>query len=918
MARTRLLAVGAAVVGFLAAGVDADSTVSTSTYENCGGGTHLNILGANVIFHQNNTADGYVGVLQLIANVTSDVEIIQGGAEVSALVLGHTFQLENDDFCSLTSCPIHKKSRFTVRKNVSVTMIPPPGVEIQIRVNVHNGQSQLGCFDVRFDFRNDTYNVAVTLVSLRMSLDRCPKLLEETTRQLERDMPLLLQPSTVVFPLVVTPQLPLAFTGEVLREDTRRVRLASMEAVPRAAKPLLLVVSTEEGEGMSRGPAVITGVVPQGHRPGPTDPSSYGPGGSGGPAAPASYGPSGGAGPAAPSAYGPGVGAGPADPTAYGPGGGTGPSAPTAFGPGGASGPTAPAAFGPGGASGPSAPNAFGPGGASGPSAPTAFGPGGAAGPGAPTAYGPGGAVAGAPNSFAAGPIGPANVAGGGNVVVSGGGGGLAAATTAGQGGSGFGQNYLSAPWFFDIIHYFQFITLSGQLQLDYPTVFSTFSRIFHFSNGGVRIAFIEAAVESWTGVSSVWNTSTIVVANATGLGSVVTTDDVGLTSFIIQTGLAPANYFPTTLITLLFMVLIMGVVSVLVSVGIMIFGEVFKKKEDEEQEMKEEKLALQHRLRKEAKIVIRKRAVLIRFCLANLLRAWMIAQYPITVASAYWLSHFASSPFAPVSVTVVAAIVLIMFCVSLPVSLITIILRVKPVDRLFTDKNWFETLGPLYDQYRVDRVAFAAVLPAYYALQGLAVGLFPKNAPRQLTETLNTPQWFAALFQPLSLVAVEIAFMVALYRFDPFQDRFSGRMQWAVSWSRLLVLVCVCCFAAPEYKRDLGDNASNDDITNNYTGGAIWTFKDVMAYFGALVHALLVISLLGLMLRRVYIWCRNFYISRRTASLASSSAGDSTPRGFKRWTQTTFGTGSKAPAESVKSSETLLTAEVKPKADDA
>ncbi|KAJ3207299.1 hypothetical protein HDU67_007546 [Dinochytrium kinnereticum] len=442
---------------------------------------------------------------------------------------------------------------------------------------------------------------------------------------------------------------------------------------------------------------------------------------------------------------------------------------------------------------------------------------------------------------------------------------------TVGPAPSGSG-GVMSAPWLLDIIHYFQFITLTGQLQLDYPSIFATFTRIFNFANGGVRISFIELASSAWASVAPTYNTTSPPPSGS--LGSLVTPDDVGLTSFVIQSGLQPAIFFPMMLLMMLLTFGISMTVSGVVAGGLWVWGEVKGTKEVDG----DSKGSLGRKVssRKMKKIRERRLAVLMRFCVANLVRTWMILQYPLTVASGYWLSHFAYSSAAPISITLVSSITLILLCLTLPTLLILQVLTTKPRDALYTNPKYLETLGPLYDHYRRDRVWFCAVQIGYFALQGLVVGLYPKNSPRRLVDTLGTSQWLAALFQPILLVIIEVALMVILYKGDPYEDRFSGRVQWAVCLARFFALVAVCCFGAPEYKKVLSESDSRqiDSVRANDTGSSVGTFKGVMSYFGALVHTLLLLSLLVLMLRRAYLWAKQFYLSRRAAS-AVSSTGD-------------------------------------------
>ncbi|KAI8839924.1 hypothetical protein BC829DRAFT_26202 [Chytridium lagenaria] len=279
------------------------------------------------------------------------------------------------------------------------------------------------------------------------------------------------------------------------------------------------------------------------------------------------------------------------------------------------------------------------------------------------------------------------------------------------------------------------------------------------------------------------------------------------MTAFIIQSGLNPVIFFPAALITLMLTVAIGMAVSGVVAGGLYVYGEV--KKEDE----KEGKVGKRRRQR----IRERKRKVLMRFCVANLVRTFMIIQYPLTVCSGYWLSHFASSSFAPLPVTLLASLVLALLCVFLPSFLLAPILTL-PLDRLHS-AAYIETLGPLYDHLRRDRTSFSAIHLLYIALQGFIVGLYPKTSPRVLVNTFGTPQFIAGLVQPLLLVIVELGFVAAFWRLDPYVDRFSGRVQWAVCAARLMVLTAVCTFGAAEYRGTVGERATVDTIKANEVG---------------------------------------------------------------------------------------------------
>ncbi|KAJ3192952.1 hypothetical protein HK101_005710 [Irineochytrium annulatum] len=866
-------------------------TVSTSTVENCGGGnSHLNVLSAIVQYEASPTG----GILVIGANVTSDVNINSGSAQVSALILGHQFNLENDKFCSLASCPIEPFSKFLVHKNISVSQVPPPGIEVQVRIVVTNDNVLLGCFNIHFDFVSTPYETSITAVSVG-----------------------LVVLSAVLGGLSILIGLAQAFSETAVT--------GTGQVAGQAGKGLA---------GPSEGGGGHVGARPHSHHPGghnagqgathgsPGQGGSGVQGGSGGQGAVhgsgghaagqgATHGPSnaqtGSSAHANPNvnsgsdAHSVGANNGHTGAGQTGHGGGSAGNAHTGTGgqtnpgvnshTGGAGHSTGGAgnthtgtggathggqsAYGPGGASGPAGPTAYGPGGAAGPAGPTAYGPGGAAAPGGPTAYGPGGGLG-----------------GGGGVPGAGGATGVGHAAGATSSGQSVGSNYMSSPWFFDVLHYFQFITLSGQLQMDYPSVFATFTRLFHFSNGGVRVGFVDGACKAWTGVSSDFSaasggvgttgnfsTMSLIGLSDVSLGTLVDGEDVGLSSFIIQSGMQPANFFPSTLIMMSVMVVVMFIGSVVAAFGMQVYGDAkgwWKKRQGGEEEEGELKAAGGDRYkRREEKIKGQKRAVMVRFCEANLLRAWMISQYPLTASAAYWMSHYAipNPKLAPISITIAAVFVLVVFSIGVPATILTTILRVRPRDQLFIDKRWMETVGPLYEQLRQDRIWFACVGPIYYGLQGLIVGGFPKNSPRVLVETMGTKQWIMELVQPLCLCVVEIAFMVCLFRADPYSDRFSGRIQWAVSICRLLVLLCVASFAAPEYKAPIGDNPTSAQLRANYSGDSVWQFKDIMGYIAALVHVLLMVSLLVLVLRRVYLWLQAFIQARRAASKASSSS---------------------------------------------
>ncbi|KAI9365385.1 hypothetical protein DFJ73DRAFT_262655 [Zopfochytrium polystomum] len=429
-----------------------------------------------------------------------------------------------------------------------------------------------------------------------------------------------------------------------------------------------------------------------------------------------------------------------------------------------------------------------------------------------------------------------------------------------------------SSPWFLDVLHFFQFITLTGQLQLDYPSFFASFTRLFKFSTGSLSLGFVSAAAASWLKVSTVTVlTTTPVATNDTvpSVADVTSNQDVGLTAFIYQFNLLPAAYFPTTLITLLLVAAVIGVVSLFLTVLIDIISKAVKKSK----KIKSEESNL---LLSEEKIELKERQVLIRFVLANLVRTWMIAQYPLTAASLYWLSHFSTSSLAPASVTAVASIVFAIFCVLVPLYLVYLIFS-NPVEDLFSSKALLETIGPLYDHVKPSKLYFAATQIGYYGLQGLIVGGFPRNSTRNQTDTAGSRQWVQALCQTLLLLILEIAMLVVVVREDPLADLFSGRLLVIMSWSKLLVLVMICGFAIPEYRKSsVGADGvlKYNDLDSADLGSGIPLLRSIMGYLAALIFTILVLSLLTLMGRKVYLLIRAFLASRKGAAAGK----DNTP----------------------------------------
>ncbi|KAJ3330022.1 hypothetical protein HDU76_006645 [Blyttiomyces sp. JEL0837] len=905
-------------------------TVSTSTYENCGGSTHLTVHSAQITYQDGNKDANYVGTLFVVANgwgdrVSTDIVIASGGAVITASILGHDFSLERDDFCSLTNCPLGRGEYTLVKKNVSVSIVPPPGVEVQVRILVQNGPTLLGCFNIRFDFDYTTFTIAVTTVALVMfflaaimgaisvinsvvkSIDEAQNgnRASELTSVNADGTPF--DPTTYTGPNsgVHAAAVPVSSTGIENATGTSAAPAAAPAPGPSSlggahlgsnATPANVPTgstsapSTMGGSHMgtldpnavtstSNGPSTLGGthlgsgaVDPNAVTTTPTNASTLGGPQLGGAdpnavsTAPTNASTLGGPqlGGADPNA----VSANPTGPSSLGgPGlGGADPNAVSAT-------PTGPSTLG-GPHLGGADPTAV----SSDPTAASSLGGHhlGSTDPHAVSAAPVGPSTLGAPHLGGADPVpvptgAPSNL-GGPHLGGATSGGGTAGATSTVTVAPSGTQTVESSPWFFDIIHYFQFITLTGQLQLDYPAVFSTFTRLFHFANGGFQINFIQNAIATWTGVSNSDLATRVDTNNTTpqSLKDLTSASDVGLTAFVLQSGVEPANFFPTTLITLVFMVGVMVVLTALIMVCIEVWG-VFKNRDLK---------GLEERQRK--KIMERKRKVLARFFVANIIRSWMIAQYPLTMASTYWISNFATSSLAPASITAVASISFACLCILLPASALFYILYiVKPKDRLFTDNRLKETLGPLYDHLKPSVVWFAAVQLAYYGAQGLLVGAFPRTTPRKEVETLLTWQWTRSLVQPILLVFVEIAFMVLFKWKDPFSDAFSGRLQFSVSWARLMVLLIICTFAVPQYKKqeDGTSIVTASDVENSYTGASVWTFKDVMAYLAGLCHAILLLGLLALIIRKIYLWARDFIKSRKDAAKTTGSRG----RGAKK-----------------------------------
>ncbi|KAJ3106930.1 hypothetical protein HDU96_008051 [Phlyctochytrium bullatum] len=900
LARTLLRCLLAAVLVLL---VTAPSTihaqgVSTSKYENFCETTRLQI--------KNGTITYLDGRLYLNATVSTDAVIRQGEAQIEVRFLGRSIFDRVPDFCELANGACNKPStEFLVTYNVTVPGLQgnPEGVQVDIRIKVLDGRQTLGCFFVTFAFDDNLLSLAIRTFSLVVlgistflgvlsvvlsTAQQVSDISEAAAKTLDRPLSMI---STGALDQFVQQAQPAAapLTGA---EAPVTFDAPAAPVDPSSAAQPGPATFDAPGGGTASGPATFdtpgTTVDPSAGASGPVtfdapgttvEPSSA-------PSGPATFDAPGttvdpSTAPSGPATFdAPGTtvdpSTAPSGPATFDVPGtvdpSTAPSGPATFDAPGttldpSSAPSGPATFdAPGTTADPSAA----------PSGPATFDaptPGGIsnAGPAAPVT-----APATGPATFDV-PASVSNPAAPGTLNVPTGGAATAASAAAAPpaavppvtDGSG---GYMSAPWLFDIIHYFQFITLTGQLQLNYPAVFASFTRIFHFANGGIKIGFIEKAASQWTGAEPTFDRSRPAAPNT--LSALISAEDVGLTQFVLDSNMHPANFFAHILITLLITLLVATAFSAVVALILYRVGEWKREKQEREELAKGGSGSLKRRVseKKTRRVRERRKAVLVRFCLANLVRTWMVLQYPLTVASGYWLSHFASSAAAPPSVTLVAAVVLVGVCIALPSLLIYSVMSVRPRDKLFTDPRWLETVGPLYDHLRRDRVWFCAVQIAYFSAQGCIVGLYPKNSPKRMVETLGTPQWVAALMQPLLLVLLEIGFMVVMWKADPIADRWSARVQWAVNWSRLAVLVCVCCFVAPEYTRNLSADELKDslNLSNLSTGNGVATFRTVVAYIAALVHTLLIISLLILLIRRVYLWLRQFYLSRRAAATST------------------------------------------------
>jgi hypothetical protein len=218
-----------------------------------------------------------------------------------------------------------------------------------------------------------------------------------------------------------------------------------------------------------------------------------------------------------------------------------------------------------------------------------------------------------------------------------------------------------ASPWFLDILHYFQFITLTGQLQLSYPAFFSTFSRVFGFSVGALASrsgsgfgGIFLWLVGLWTGVKesestlfppSITSEDGVVGITTQNSGAVISQskiplnssqsfesqkpgydlwtsqEDVGLSSFVIQSGIHPVNFFPLVLVLVGMMATLMVVVSVLVALGVEVWGilQERKKKNQEEEEWKRKENDGSEEQKVEEKLRSKKREVMMRFIVGKL-----------------------------------------------------------------------------------------------------------------------------------------------------------------------------------------------------------------------------------------------------------------------------------------------------------
>ncbi|CAG8451827.1 451_t:CDS:2 [Paraglomus occultum] len=308
-------------------------------------------------------------------------------------------------------------------------------------------------------------------------------------------------------------------------------------------------------------------------------------------------------------------------------------------------------------------------------------------------------------------------------------------------------------PGFFDIMFYTQFAIATAQLSLDYPGYYQPF--MSHFGWGSLifnhtEIVSVQHEIPAFNNINIIKSRALeltkrvgIFSSNSLTLTLQESLDLLGgLGNYVLFTGLRPVNLFPETLVIFL---IIFAIVAVLCG---LIWGS-----------WETLKTIFSEKFRGST-------AKGFSLLQGSLLRVFFLFYFPLLTAAFYQLTI---RKLNPAWVTVLAVIVVLVPCLTLPVVLSIYLLR---SEQLSTDSHMLLRYGTLYNTFKKDYTYFLIFVWIYLFLRAMVTGSGQDSGAAQAT----------------LLLIIEILYLIAIVVKQPYKRGGLNTMYVVLGLFRTLI----------------------------------------------------------------------------------------------------------------------------------
>ncbi|KAI9293087.1 TRP-domain-containing protein [Neoconidiobolus thromboides FSU 785] len=315
-------------------------------------------------------------------------------------------------------------------------------------------------------------------------------------------------------------------------------------------------------------------------------------------------------------------------------------------------------------------------------------------------------------------------------------------------------------PSFFDVISTFQFMGTTGMLSLNYPDLYKEYTTNLGWTMGMVNIPAVQSAINNFRPKASLRRRD---IGNFLPDTNAKTYSELaGVQSYANKLRVQPENYFLTVLIIF---ACLMGAITVLILLLRLVL----------------ELLALY-----KPKMFRDLRNYYANYYIGNLLRVFLLTYFFLATAALFQLTL---KDYLPI--TIIAGVVLGLFCVLLMIIVTALIIKTGPI-RLYTEPKLSYTYGPFYSDYRQPSYLFFILVIVTSFLRACAVGLLGNYVWAQLG----------------ILVGVEVLFFIAIFALKPYAAKLGNTLMIFIGVIKIanlgLLFFYVQSFTLPELARTI------------------------------------------------------------------------------------------------------------------